>query len=130
MTSEKSVLNEQRINKLYTDQADWANFGSFQNGWGPVTTARYRRTIGGIVQVQIQNLTPGTTTNGTSIITSGNGLPAGFRPGIVIWETVRTDALASQAPSLRIDTDGHIECNGIAAGATRVDATFSFYAEN
>jgi hypothetical protein len=130
MTSEKAYAVEARLDNLTSAQTDWANFGSFLNGWGPVTTAHYRLALGGIVHVQMQNLTVGTTANNTTILSSANGLPAGFRPGMVIYKPVRCDVTATQEPSLRIDVDGSMNCFGIGATATRIDVEFSFLAEN
>jgi hypothetical protein len=130
MTSEKSYDTQQRLDALVQAQTDWANFGSFLNGWGPATLARYRIDLAGNVHVQFEVLSPGTTTNGTTILSSANGLPAGFRIGNFTYMPVRSDALAAQAPAIYVGSDGHMECFGIAAAATRVDCYFSFFAEN
>jgi hypothetical protein len=130
MTSEKAYAVEARLDTLTGAQTDWIAFGSFLNGWGPVTTAQYRLALGGIVHVQMQSLTVGTTANSTTILSSANGLPAGFRPGMVIYKNVRCDVAGTQTPAFRIDTDGHFECFGIGPSATRCDTDFSFLAEN
>ena len=143
MTSEKSVLTETRFNALITGggsvltEAAWTDFGTYSAGWAKVGGANYRfRMIfggpaAGLVMVQMQNLnaSSGTTTNGTTILSAANGLPAGYRPGVASWIPVRCDNEGSQTSAFMFGPDGHVECWGIGATATRVDVNVIFYAE-
>jgi hypothetical protein len=73
------------------------------------------------------NLTPGTTTNGITIVSAANGLSANFRPDVSLWLPIRSDVVAGQAPSVMVGTDGHIEAWGVG-GATRWDVNVCFMA--
>lgn len=131
MTSEKSYDTQQRLDDLVQAQTDWADFGSYTASWSKSTGVyRYRKDLAGNVHVQMAVLLVGTTTNGTTILSSANGLPAGFRIGNFAYFPVRTDQTAAQSAAFYCGSDGHFECFGIGATATRCDCYFSFFAEN
>jgi hypothetical protein len=130
MTSEKSYDTQQRLDDLVGGQTDWADFGSYSNSWAKSTGVyRYRRDLAGNTHVQMSVLTVGTTTNGTTILSSANGLPAGFRIGSFAYFPVRQDNIASQIAAIYVGSDGHFECFGVGA-ATRWDLYITFFAEN
>jgi len=145
MTSEKTYDTTQRLDDHITSHpvfsdanqglANWEFFGNFSNGWSKASgVAHFRVTqfLSGpqLLICQLQNIAPGTTTNGTTVITSGNGFPSGRRPGETLWFPMRSDNLGGQSPAFMVHTDGHVECYGVAAGATRFDGVIIYAVEN
>jgi hypothetical protein len=127
--SEKAYETAARLDNIVSTATDWIDFGAMANSWSKASNpCHYRRLIGGAVYIEMQNITPGTTANGTTIISSANGLPAGFRPGHALWIPVRQDNVATQTAAVCINTDGHLECWGVGS-ATRWDVNVNFYAE-
>lgn len=108
----------------------WHNFGSLSNSWSKTGGAAcyYRKLPDGMVVVEMQNLNVGTTTNNTVIVAAG-GLPPGYQPANFLFFAVRCDVPGTQSASFQVGPDGSISCFGIGASATRVDANFTFFAE-
>jgi hypothetical protein len=129
--SDKSVLTEARLGAVLGLQTDWADFGSYSNGWAKSTGVyRYRRDLAGNTHVQMSVLTVGTTANGTTILSSANGLPAGFRIGSFAYFPIRQDNVPTgNVPAIYVGADGHFECYGVGS-ATRWDLYITFFAEN
>lgn len=128
--SDKSVLTEARLGAVLGLQTDWVDTGPLSAGWAKGGFARYRRDMAGNTHVQFQNITVGTTANGTTILSSANGLPAGFRIGSFAYFPIRQDNVPSaNVPSVYVGSDGHMECFGVGA-ATRWDFYITFFAEN
>lgn len=107
--------------------ATWQTLGAMANGWTfGGGSHKYRLLADNTVDVIMQNMLPGTTANGTQILTAANGLQVGWRPPQVIWKNVRADAMAGQTPAIQVNSDGSMYCWGCAVGATRWDAYFNF----
>lgn len=132
MTSDKATALEQRLNALLGDQ--WSTLGSPSNGWSVGGHAQVRLSVDNCLIVAIKDLQPGTATDGTTVWSAGNGLPARCQPNsdrilvaycdrTAMWSTANVAEMAA----LKFYQDGHIECFGISgsgvsgAGATRVD---------
>jgi hypothetical protein len=130
MTSEKTYDVEQRLNDLLDAQTDWIDTGAMSNSWAKVGFLRYRRDLAGNTHLQAQNITVGTTANGTTILSSANGLPPGFRIGNFAYFAIRQDNVPTgNVPAVYVGTDGHLECYGVGS-ATRWDFYITFFAEN
>jgi hypothetical protein len=129
MTSEKAYDNAQRLDDLIGGQTDWVDTGAMSASWAKGGFLRYRRDLAGNTHLQGQNLTVGTAANGTIILSSANGLPAGFRIGTFAYFPVRQDNVATQVAAVYVGNDGHLECFGVGS-ATRWDFYITFFAEN
>jgi hypothetical protein len=98
--------------------ATWQTFGALANGWAKAGGSyKYRLMGDNSVEVIMQNMTVGTSANGTTIITSANGLQVGWRPPMTMWKPVRADAMGGHSPSMQINTDGSMQCDGAVAAA-------------
>lgn len=128
--SEKAAATEARLDAIMSQQTDWADTGAMSAGWAKAGFLRYRRDRAGNTHVQGQNLTVGTTANGTTILSSANGLPAGFRIGSFAYFPIRQDNVPTgNVPAVYVGSDGHLECFGVGS-ATRWDFYITFLAEN
>ena len=81
----------------------------------------------GWLGIAFKDLVPGTDTDGTVIFSAANGLPAAYRPAnnhrvVCLHEHApRQSGAAFEMAALEFETDGSIQCFGIAAAATRLD---------
>ena len=109
----------------------WHTLTSFATGWSVGGYCKYTLLPDNAVRLAFQALTPdGTATNkpdGSTILSAANGLPAKYRPATNHRLAAFCDVIRgpSEAPALQFQTDGSIQCFGIAAASTRVD----FYAD-
>ena len=106
----------------------WHDTGSLANGWSKGSGFfKYQLTSRNTVAVSVRSIVPGTDTDGTTICTGGNGLPAAYRPlnakAVPAW----TDAVRSgpAATALVFETDGSVQCYGIAVAATTTDIPYA-----
>lgn len=95
------------------------------NGWGIGGHATYRLTVDGSLQVSFKDLTIGSVADGTLIWNTG-ALPAAYRVQNNHRVVAYSDGVKSvggnlESPALEFETDGSIQCYGIASGATRLD---------
>lgn len=112
----------------------WHSLSGFNTGWSVGQQVRYRLTVDNMVEIHFIDLVHDGVTadpDGTQILSSANGLPAGFRPASfpmripVYTNQIRVIATGppttSSSAGLEIQTNGAINCFGIAQAATRVD---------
>ncbi len=112
----------------------WHSLSGFNTGWSVGQEIRYRLTVDNMVEIHFIDLVHDGITadpDGTQILSSANGLPAGFRPASfpmripVYCNQIRVIATGppttSSSAALEIQTNGAINCFGIAQAATRVD---------
>lgn len=109
------------------------SLSGFNAGWSVGGSTRYRFTIDNELEIAFDNLAhDGVTANpdGTIILSSANGIPTGFRPPAgrrvpVYCNQVRVIAAGppttSSGAALEFESDGSIQCFGMAQAATRVD---------
>jgi hypothetical protein len=127
MTSDKSYTTEQRLQQLMATATDWQTLGAMSNGWTVSGHAKYRLDYNGFLVLGIRSLSPGTTTDGTTLWSAANGLAAGWQPAFGRPVVAVTDhmgnpgALGSESCALFLNADGSITILGLAGGATRVD---------
>lgn len=122
MTSDKAYAVEARLNALLTGDA-WQT-STMVNGWTGGDPLHFRLSLDRRkVVLHSTGMTPGTTTNGTTICT----LPAAYRPTSQCVVPTSADVLGTQAPHLTIHTDGTVACYGVAVTATyfAVEAEFA-----
>lgn len=105
----------------------------FNTGWSVGGECEYRLTVENEVEIRFRNLVhDGVTANpdGTVILSSANGLPSAFRPSsarraAAYCNQIRVIATGppttSSMAALEFETDGSIQCYGMAQAATRVD---------
>ena len=104
----------------------WNAMGPMSAGWSVGGHASYTMLPNGWLGVAFKDLVPGTDTDGTVIWSSANGLPAAYRPSnshrvVAYTNTLRTSGASFEMGALEFETDGSIQCYGIAAAATRLD---------
>jgi hypothetical protein len=102
----------------------WQSFGSLAIGGWTVSSAKYKQLAdSGLVAVRIQNLAPSThPADGTTIWSSGNGLPAAYRPAITTRIACYSQNAGSETPALSFETDGSITVYGLGGTtSTRMD---------
>jgi hypothetical protein len=106
----------------------WHQLSGLSNGWalGPGFWA-YRMTVQGELQMVAQRLSPGTSADGTQVL-SGAKIPGAYNLPSSHRFPIYTDNIRNpagqnnpQSPGFLLDTDGHVECYGVGANATRVD---------
>lgn len=109
-------------------QETWHDTGSLQNGWSKGGAFRYKMlALLNVVFVYAQDIVVGTDTDGTAILSAANGLPSGYRPSrntrLAAWcdQLRQPSAGLFEACALEFETDGSVQCYGVANGATRVD---------
>lgn len=110
-------------------QESWHSLTGFAAGWAIGSgSAEYMLTPMNELKIAIRNLSPGTTTtDGTTILSSANGIPSAWQPATARRFPVAVNILRQasagifEGAALEIETDGSIQCYGIAAAATRVD---------
>jgi hypothetical protein len=132
LTIVSDIINVYDPSITHSTPESWHSMGALSNGWSKTGGAAYRWRLlsNGMVVIEMQNTNVGTTTNGTTVVAAANGPTAGSRPSNATWLNVRTDVAGGQSPAFMVGTDGHIECWGIGATATRVDANITYYAGN
>jgi hypothetical protein len=114
MTSDKSVAVEQRLNALITGDG-WHSV-SLSAGWGSSLKYRYTMDLRS-VKLRFSNVSPGTTTDGTTIAT----LPSGYRPNNNTAVPLSCDVTGgSQSPHLAVSSAGACQVYGIGGAATQV----------
>lgn len=92
------------------------------NSWTIVGHVSYSLIGNGLLLLSINNLSPGTTTDGTIIFSSANGLPVGYRPTFGKRCACYSGQInGTESPALLVNSDGSISCFGVGAGSTRVD---------
>lgn len=112
----------------------WHDLVGFATGWSVSGFAKYRlNPVNGCLDIAIRNLAHnGTTANpdGTIILIAANGLPAAYRPAsarrLTAWtDFLRANGAAFEAAGLELETDGSIQCYGMAVANLRVDCYMS-----
>jgi hypothetical protein len=109
---------------LVTDT--WHAMPAMSVGWTASGFAKYRLTAQGDLQVAFQDLVPGSDTDGTTIW-AASSLPAAYRPPANHRVVCYTDILRQPSAgvfsgaALSFQTDGSVQCFGIAGAANRVD---------
>jgi hypothetical protein len=104
----------------------WHDLTTMSNGWSIGGHAAYTMLPDGWLGIAFKDLVPGTDTDATVIFSSANGLPAAYRPAnthrvVAYTNTLRVSGAAFEMGALEFETDGSIQCFGIAAAATRLD---------
>lgn len=107
----------------------WHSLSGFAAGWSVGIAVQYRFSPMTELLLDVHDLVhDGVTANpdGTTILSSGNGLPASFVSQASMrfpayCNTLRAPAATSGA-ALEVEPDGSIQCYGMAVAATRVDA--------
>ena len=104
----------------------WHDLTTMSNGWSIGGHAAYTMLADGWVGIAFKDLVPGTDTDGTVIFSAANGLPAAYAPAnnhrvVAYTNTLRVSGAAFEMGALEFETDGSIQCFGIAAAATRLD---------
>lgn len=103
----------------------WHTMPAMAAGWTIGGHASYTMTPNGWLGVAFKDLVPGTDTDGTAIWAAGS-LPAAYVPAnnhrvTAYTNTLRVSGAAFEMGALEFETDGSIQCFGIAAAATRLD---------
>jgi len=104
----------------------WHDLTTMSAGWAIGGHAAYTMLPNGWLGVAFKDLTPGTDTDGTVIFSAANGLPAAYRPAnnhrVACYTNIlRAGGSTAEAAALEFETDGSIQCFGVAAAATRLD---------
>jgi hypothetical protein len=104
----------------------WHDLATPSNGWTIGGHAAYTLLPDGWLGIAFKDLVPGTDTDGTTVFSSANGLPAAYRPAnshriVAYTNTLRVSGASFEMGALEFETDGSIQCFGIAAAATRLD---------
>jgi hypothetical protein len=106
----------------------WANMGSMSASWTVGGLAKWRLTGDGLLVLAWRNLNPGTLTDGTTIWSAANGLPAAARPatlkviGGVTDHMSNPSSLGTESCAVVLNTDGSVQVQGLAgASVTRLD---------
>ena len=104
----------------------WHDLTTMSGGWTIGGHAAYTMLPSGWLGIAFKDLVPGTDTDGTVIFSAANGLPAAYRPAnnhriVCYTNTIRVSGAAFEMAALEFETDGSIQCSGIAAAATRLD---------
>jgi hypothetical protein len=111
----------------------WHSLSGFATGFSVGGEVRYRLTVENELEFHCRNLVHDGVTadpDGTVVLSSANGIPAAFRPPSarrfsVYCNQIRVIATGppttSSGAALEIETDGSIQCFGLAQAATRID---------
>lgn len=108
------------------------NLSGFATGFSVAGEAHYRLVASppNSVQLSLRNLAyngTGTSTDGATILSAANGLPASYRPASAKRLAATSNLLRQpsagvfEAAAIEVETDGSLQCYGIANGATRID---------
>ena len=111
----------------------WHGLSSFAAGWSVGGEVQYKIGLENMLHLRVRNLVhDGVTANpdGSVILSSANGVPTQFRPPsarrfAVYCNQIR--AIAAGPPTttsgaaLELETDGSLQCFGMAQACTRVD---------
>lgn len=103
----------------------WHSMPSIGAGWSVGGHASYTLMPDGWLGVAFKDLVPGTDTDGTAIWASGS-LPTPYRVSnahrvACYTQQQRVSGATTETAALEFETDGSIQCYGIAAASTRVD---------
>ena len=116
----------------HTTTETWHDISTFSNAWSLGANGYVKYAMlpigastspGGIIAISVRNLVPGTTTNGTVVVSSANGVDSSYAPTVHRQPYVGTGSTGSAG--LELQADGSIQCFG-AASATRFDGTGLF----
>lgn len=124
------------------DGSVWTSTGIAGDTWHSISTVsnmtinaggyiQYRKTIeGDMVEMVVVNVTASSTADGTTIVTSGNGVASGSRPLVeqrrpLAYAVAKSTVGAYPDAAFGIQTDGSIKCYGFAA-ADRIDGQFRY----
>lgn len=117
--------------------ASWHGLSGFNTGWSVGGECEYKLTAENELSIHFRNLVhDGVTANpdGTTILSPANGIPPAFRPQsarrfAVYCNQIRVIAsgppTTSSMAALEIETDGSIQCYGMAQACTRVDCYYT-----
>ena len=104
----------------------WHDLTTMSNGWTIGGHAAYTLTPDGWLGIAFKDLVPGSDADGTVIFSAANGLPAPYRPAnahrVVAYTSIqRASGATSSSAALEFETDGSVQCFGVAAASTRLD---------
>ena len=102
----------------------WHNLGAMSNGWSAGGHAQYKLSVEGELWLSLKDILPGATiADGTIIWSAANGLPAAYRAANAHRVACYADAApaSGQQAAIELQTNGSIQCYGIAVAATRID---------
>jgi hypothetical protein len=108
-------------------QETWHETGALTSGWSKNGFFKYRMLPFGSVQIAANNLNcnAATNTDGTTICSAVNGLPAAYRPASNFRLQATCDQLrvnvGTEGCALVVNTDGSFTIFGVAGAATRFD---------
>lgn len=108
------------------------NLSGFATGFAVGGSAQYRLCASppNTVQIHLRNITyngTGTSTDGATILSAANGLPASYRPTsaqrLPAWSNLLRQPTTGvfEAVAVEVETDGSLQIFGLANGATRLD---------
>lgn len=141
MTSEKSYNSEQRLNALVPRVGTiegyaswlgasppmyetWQDTAGLANGWGKGTGFwKFVHILPRLVMFHVEGITTGTVADGTTILTSANGFPAGYRPPAahtfaVFTDNIKTGTATYEMAMIAVQTDGSVTIRGFNTSAT------------
>jgi hypothetical protein len=103
----------------------WHSMPAMSAGWTVGGHASYTMMPDGWLGIAFKDLVPSTDADGTVIWAAGS-LPAAYRVGnahrvVCYTNIIRVSGAAFEMAALEFETDGSIQCFGIAAAAGRVD---------
>ena len=104
----------------------WHDLTTMSNGWSIGGHAAYTMLPSGWLGVAFKDLVPGTDTDGTVIFSAANGLPAAYAPAnnhrvACYTQQQRVSGATVETAALEFETDGSIQCFGVAGASTRLD---------
>ena len=110
-------------------ETGWTTIGSMASGWSKTSGIfSYRMFPGGLVAIKCQNIVPDGTNvaDGTTIVTTANGLPAAYRPAnvqrLVGWgDAGKSNGSFFESCGFQFQTDGSVQCFGFSTAARRAD---------
>jgi hypothetical protein len=108
------------------------SLSGFATGFSVGGAASYRLCASppNTVQLHLRNIAyngTGTSTDGATILSAANGLPASYRPNsaqrLAAWSNLLRQPSAGvfEAVAVEVETDGSLQIFGLANGATRLD---------
>jgi len=104
---------------------DWHPMGGMSSGWTVGGHASYKLLPTGWLGVAFKDLVPGTATDGTVIWAAGS-LPSGYQVGnnhrvVAYTNQIRVSGGSFEMAALEFETDGSIQCFGVAGASPRLD---------
>jgi sugar (pentulose or hexulose) kinase len=134
MNSEKAAETARRLDAHFANDYhlppvtdSWHDVGPMSASWAKSGGFfKYSLLMPGVVAIAAQALTPGTVSDGTTILTAANGLPAGYLPSHPAQLVATTNFLktapvgtASYEPAwLEFEVGGSVQCFGFGLSAT------------